>query len=276
MLVRQDSTPGASWPDVFLQEQFMIELRRSGALAVVVFNRPEALNAFNAAAMEALEARLSEVGASDARALIVTGEGDRAFSAGADIKELGERDLAAVKAASLRGQALGNRIERLPMPSIALINGYALGGALELALCCTFRLATVNARMGFPEIKLGVCTGWGGTQRLPRLLRMPDALDLLMTGRTIDAAEAHRIGLVHSVVEGEGLDAARKFAGLFTSNSLLAMRYVREAVTRAADLNLAMGLKVENELSTLSYQSADAREGVAAFLEKREPDFQDR
>ena len=253
----------------------MIDLKRDGALAVLVFNRPQALNAFDADALDAFEARLDELEGSDARALVLTGAGDRAFSAGADIKELGVRGLPEVKAASLRGQAIGNRIERLPMPSIALINGYALGGALELALCCTFRLATSNAKLGFPEIKLGVCTGWGGTQRLPRLLRLPDALDLLMTGRTIDAAEAYRLGLVHSVVEGDALAAAGEFAQRFAGNSLLAMRYVRDAVTRAPDLSLELGLKVENELSTLSYQSADAREGVAAFLEKREPRFVD-
>lgn len=246
-------------------------------IAVVRFNRPEALNALNDSGLSALEAVLAEFQASGGyRTIVFAGAGDRAFSAGADIGELGERDAWQVKAASERGQAIGNLIEALPMPTIALINGYALGGALELALCCTFRLATPAALMGFPEIKLGVCTGWGGTQRLPRLIGPQFALDLLMSGRVIDASEACRMGLVHSVLNGDAIDEAVAFARQFTGNSLLAMRYVKEAVARATEVPLEHGLRSENELSTLSYQSDDAREGVLAFLQKREPRFTDR
>ena len=254
----------------------MIDLEYVRQCAVVRFNRPEALNAINAAAFERFDDVLSELELGGSRAMILTGAGDRAFCAGADIGELGSRNAAEVHAAARRGQALSRRIERLPMPSIALINGYALGGGLELALGCTFRLATMNARMGFPEIRLGVCTGWGGTQRLPRLIRTQDALDLLMSGRMVAADEAKDLGLIHSVVDGDPLESALAFAGRFTEHSLAALRYVKEAVSRARDLPLHEGLKAEADLSALSYQTEDAREGIAAFVEKRKPHFQDR
>ena len=148
----------------------MIDIERHGDCAVLKFNRPDALNALNADGLSALEEALKELATSDARALIVTGAGDRAYCAGADINELGPRTPGQVRAAARRGQAIGLQIENLPFPSIAVINGYALGGGLELSLACTFRLAARTAMMGFPEVKLGICTGWGGTQRLPRLI----------------------------------------------------------------------------------------------------------
>jgi enoyl-CoA hydratase len=162
------------------------------------------------------------------------------------------------------------------MPSIALLNGYALGGALELALACTFRLATPNAMMGFPEIKLGVCTGWGGTQRLPRLIGEQHALDLLLSGRFVDSCEALEMGLIASITDGDPRDSALEFASRFSANSLVAMRYVREAVSRSTDLPLDDGLRAESDLSTLSYQSSDAAEGIEAFIAKRPPRFTDR
>ncbi len=254
----------------------MIDIERHGVCAVIRFNRPTALNALNAEGLDALEDALKHISKSDARALILTGAGDRAFCAGADISELGPRSADQVRAASRRGQAIGLRIENLPFPSIALLNGYALGGGLELSLACTFRLATPNAMMGFPEIKLGICTGWGGTQRLPRLIPLQRALDLLMSGRLIDAAKAQEIGLIHSVVEGNPMSAAVEFTEGFTGNSLPAMRLVREAVLRANEQNLEQGFRTESDLSTLSYQLEDSAEGVAAFLEKRGPKFLDR
>ena len=254
----------------------MIDIERRGACTILRFNRPKALNALNSDGLLDLESALAEIAESDSRTLILTGAGDRAFCAGADIKELGPRGSKEVRDASRRGQAIGLRIENLPFPSIALLNGFALGGGLELALACTFRLATRDAQMGFPEIKLGVCTGWGGTQRLPRLIPIQAALDLLMSGRLIDAAEAKDIGLVHSIVEGDPIDAAIEFADRFSANSLPAMAFVREAVLRANDQNFEQGLRTETDLSVLSYRLEDASEGVAAFLEKREPVFKDR
>ena len=254
----------------------MIDIERHGDCAVLKFNRPDALNALNADGLSALEEALKELARSDARALILTGAGDRAYCAGADINELGPRTPGQVRAAARRGQAIGLQIENLPFPSIAVINGYALGGGLELSLACTFRLAARTAMMGFPEVKLGICTGWGGTQRLPRLIGPQGALDLLMSGRLIDGAEAEKVGLVHSAFDGDPIEAGLTFAANFTANSLPAMRFVREAVLRASDLVLEEGFRTEADLSTLSYQLEDSAEGVAAFLEKREPAFKDR
>jgi enoyl-CoA hydratase len=254
----------------------MIDIERRGVCAVIRFNRPKTLNALNISGLDALECALKKISKSDARALILTGEGDRAFCAGADIRELGPRTAEQVRAASQRGQAIGLLIENLPFPSIALLNGYALGGGLELSLACTFRLATPNAMMGFPEIKLGICTGWGGTQRLPRLIPLQGALDLLMSGRLIDATKANELGLLHSITDGDPMGAALEFAEQFTSNSLPAMGLVREAVLRANEQNLESGFRTESDLSTLSYQLEDSAEGVAAFLGKRKPSFQDR
>lgn len=254
----------------------MINIERHGDCAVIRFNRPAALNALNAEGLDLLEGALEDVAASDARALILTGAGDRAYCAGADINELGPRNSEQVRAAARRGQAIGLQIENLPFPSIAVINGYALGGGLELSLACTFRLAAASAQMGFPEVKLGICTGWGGTQRLPRLIHVQDALDLLMSGRLIDGTEARRIGLVHSTFEDEPIAAGLAFAEHFTANSLAAMRLVREAVLRANDMELEQGFRTEADLSTLSYCLDDSTEGVAAFLEKRPPIFRDQ
>ena len=254
----------------------MIDIELHGPCAVLKFNRPAALNALNGEGLSALERALSEIAQSDVRALIITGAGERAYCAGADIKELGPRTPEQIRAAARRGQAIGLQIENLPFPSIAVINGYALGGGLELSLACTFRLAHKSAQMGFPEIALGICTGWGGTQRLPRLIKVQDALDLLMSGRLIDGVEAEKIGLVHSTFDGNTLSAGLSFAARFTGNSLPAMHLVREAVLRASDMNLEQGFRSEADLSTLSYQLEDAAEGVSAFLEKRKPTFKDR
>ena len=254
----------------------MINIKRHGPCTVLKFNRPAALNALNAEGLTALESALRNIAESNTRTLILTGAGNRAYCAGADINELGPRTPQQVRAAARRGQAIGMQIENLPFPSIAVINGYALGGGLELSLACTFRLAVASAKLGFPEVKLGICTGWGGTQRLPRLIRVQDALDLLMSGRLIDGAEAAKIGLAHSTFEGDPLDAGLTFAKRLTANSLPTMRLVREAVLQAYDMNLEQGFRKEAELSTLSYQLEDSSEGVAAFLEKRAPIFKDR
>lgn len=166
-------------------------------------------------------------------------------------------------------------IDRLPMPSIAAINGYAFGGGLELALSCTFRLATANARLGLPEIKLGLIPGYGGTQRLPRVVGEAPALDMILTGRTVDAAEAERIGLVLRVVEGDPVAASVAFAASFIGFGLPALGFAREAVQRALTVPLPEGLKIEADLNTLAFQTADADEGMSAFVEKRKPNFRD-
>jgi enoyl-CoA hydratase len=156
-----------------------------------------------------------------------------------------------------------------------VINGYAFGGGLELALACTFRLATANAKMALPEIKLGLIPGYGGTQRLPRLIGEARALDMILTGRTVDAAEAERIGLVNRLVDGDPTEAGIAFARTFTQYSLTALAFGRSAVQRALSVPLREGLKIEADLETLAYRTQDASEGIAAFEQKRKPNFRD-
>ena len=253
----------------------MIELTRVDEFALITLNRPEALNALSFASVAALERTLQEVAASDARALLFTGAGTKAFCAGADIKELLGRDLVTQKRGAETGQGVFARIERLPMPSIAIINGYAFGGGLELALACTFRIATRNARMALPEIKLGLIPGYGGTQRLPRIVGEARALDMILTGRMVDAEEAHRIGLVQRLVDGAPIAAGIAYAREFSGFSLPVLGFAREAVGRALATTLAEGLKIEADLSTLAFQTRDAIEGMTAFIEKRKANFND-
>lgn len=253
-----------------------LNLTRQGEFAVLTLDRPEALNALSFKIIGEIGDALDAV-AVDAtvRALLVTGAGNKAFCAGADIKELRNRSLAEQKHGSEFGQRIFAKLDDLPVASIALVNGYAFGGGLELALACTFRIASANARFGLPEIKLGLIPGYGGTQRLPRLVGEARALEIIMSGRTVDAQEALRIGLVNTVAEDDMMDAATAFARTFTRYSLPTLAFARRAVQRAGDLPLHEGLRVEAELSTLAYQTSDAEEGMAAFEEKRKPEFRD-
>ncbi|MBI3917450.1 MAG: enoyl-CoA hydratase/isomerase family protein [Betaproteobacteria bacterium] len=252
-----------------------IELARVEEFAVITLNRPDALNALSFALIRELGRKFDEVAGSDARALLITGAGAKAFCAGADVSELTGRSVMAQKEGAELGQNVFSTLDRLPMPSIAVINGYAFGGGLELALACTFRLATRNARMGLPEIKLGLIPGYGGTQRLPRVVGEARALEMIMTARTVDAEEALRSGLVNRLIDGDPVTQGIAFAREFSGYSLPVLGYAREAVTRAAETPLAEGLRIEADLSTLAYQTRDAAEGMAAFLEKRKPKFSD-
>ncbi|MFC4312261.1 enoyl-CoA hydratase/isomerase family protein [Steroidobacter flavus] len=254
----------------------MLEVERDSAIAILRLNRPQALNALSFELLEQIGVAIDDVGRSDARALIFTGAGDKAFCAGADIKELLGRSLREQKEGAELGQAVFAKLDRLRVPSIALVNGFAFGGGAELALACTFRLATASAKLGLPEIKLGLIPGYGGTQRLPRLIGEAHALEMILTGRTVGAEEALRRGLVNRIVEAPALDAAIAFAKEFTSYGLLAAQFAREAVQRAATSTLQEGLRIEADLSTLAYQTADAIEGMQAFLEKRTARFVDR
>jgi len=243
--------------------------------AVLTLNRPEALNALSMGIIREIGQALDEVGQSSARVLLITGAGNKAFCAGADIKELRNRSLMAQKRGAELGQSVFAKLERLPMPSVALINGYAFGGGLELAMACTFRLVTPNAKMGLPEIKLGLVPGYGGTQRLPRLIGEARALEMIMTARTLDVEEALAMGLVNRAIDGDPVEAGLEFAKGFTGYSLPALGFARQAVMRAGDTPLHEGLKIEADMSTLAYQTADAEEGMAAFEEKRKPEFKD-
>ena len=252
-----------------------IELSRVDEFAVIRLNRPEALNALSFPLIRDLAAAIDEASRSDARALLFVGAGEKAFCAGADIKELTHRGLVAQREGARAGQEAFARLDRLPMPSVAVINGFAFGGGLELALACTFRLATANAKMGLPEIKLGLIPGYGGTQRLPRAIGEARALEMILTGRFIDAPTAASWGLVSRVVEGDALAAGMSFAREFSGYSLPVLRFAREAVQRALDVPVHEGLKIEADLSTLAYNTRDAAEGMAAFVEKRKPRFVD-
>jgi enoyl-CoA hydratase len=252
-----------------------VELTRRDECAVITLNRPDALNALNAGMIRDIGAAIDEVANSDARALLFIGAGDKAFCAGADIKELLGRSMVESKRGAELGQRTFAKLDMLPITSVAVINGYAFGGGMELALACTFRLATPNAKVGLPEIKLGAIPGYGGTQRLPRVIGEARALEMIMTGRTVDATEAERIGLVSRIVEGDpvlgGVDFTREFSGF----SLPVLALAREAVMRAGDTPVNEGLKIEADLNTLAFQTEDMIEGMNAFIEKRKAVFKD-
>jgi len=253
-----------------------VEFTRREEFALITLNRPKALNALSNEVVAELDRCFTEAEASDARTLLITGAGDKAFCAGADITEFMGRTAAEARASAERGQRTFARLDRLRLPSLAIINGYALGGGLELAMACTLRVATANARLGLPEIKLGLIPGYGGTQRLARLVGQGRALEMIMSGRMVDAEEAFRFGLVNRVIEGEAVAAGMAFAREFSGYGLLALKFAREAVQRAGDAGLSEGLDMEADLNALAFGTEDAEEGAKAFLEKRKPAFRDR
>jgi len=252
-----------------------VNLEYKGQLAHIRLDRPQAMNALSFSILHELSERLEEVARSQARGLVFTGAGDKAFCAGADIAELTGRNLMAELDGAALGQRVFNRIAGLRIPSVAVIHGYAFGGGLELALACTFRVATRNARMGLPEVKLGLIPGYGGTQRLPRLVGEGRALELILSARTVQAVEAEAIGLVSRIDEGEPFEIGRRFLEPILKNSLCALYFAREAVQRGYGASLADGLRMERDLSTLSYRTDDAAEGLNAFVQKRTPTFKD-
>jgi len=247
---------------------------RDGA-AFVTINRPDKLNALNDDVVRSLAAAAERI-ASDAEigGAILTGAGPKAFAAGADIEVLSRQGPLEAKARSLRGQAMCRRIETCGKPVIAAINGYALGGGCELAMACTLRVASEKARLGQPEVKLGIIPGYGGTQRLPRLVGKGRALDLILTGRMVDAAEALAMGLVNRVVPADQLLVeAEKLLREILAVGPLAVRHSLEALDHGFDLSLDEALLLEANLFGLSAATEDMREGLRAFLEKREPRF---
>jgi len=253
-----------------------VRLEYEHEFAHLALDRPKVLNALSFEVLAEIGNALEKVAHSNARALIITGEGDKAFCAGADIPELMNRPLMQELDGAAKGQVVFNQIAALKIPSVAVIQGYAFGGGLELALACTFRVATHRARMGLPEVKLGLIPGYGGTQRLPRLVGEGRALDMIMSGRTIAAEEAERIGLVNRIDnEGSPLEIGRRFLEPYLKHSLCALYFAREAVQRGGRAGMEDGLRIERDLSTLAYRSQDAAEGLRAFVEKRVPTFKD-
>ncbi len=247
-------------------------------VALLTVNRPDKLNALNARVMGELESAVARAETDDAiRGLIVTGAGEKAFVAGADISELAIGDAARGRKMSLHGQGIFRRLERLGKPSVAAINGYALGGGLELALACTFRLATPTSKLGLPEIKLGILPGYGGTGRLPRLIGASRALELLLTGEPVEAAEAERVGLVNRVVPAADLlGAARALLRKIAERPPLAVAAILQTVWNGLDLGLEPALNLEASAFAALATTEDAREGTRAFLEKRKPVFKGR
>jgi enoyl-CoA hydratase len=251
---------------------------RDGVRTLTV-DRPEKLNALNTAVLEALGARVAEAEADGTlRCLILTGAGEKAFIAGADIGELVKLTPLAGREQARRGQALLDRLENLPIPSIAAINGYAYGGGLELALACTIRVASENAKMGLPETSLGILPGYGGTQRLTRLLGKARAAELILTAeKGTTAAEAWRLGLVNRVVPaGQALAASMDLALAIAKNGPIACRYALEAIRRGGEMPLPEGLAYEATLFGLCASTEDMKEGMTAFLEKRPARFTGR
>lgn len=252
----------------------LIRLDQHGGLAVLTIDRPKALNALNSKVFgeitEAIEVVMdhAEIGA-----MIVTGGGDKAFVAGADIAELSGLDnVYAGREASLVGQEVMHQLSSLPFPVIAAINGYALGGGLELALACDIRVASPKAKLGLPEVTLGLIPGFGGTQRLARLIGPGRALDLMLTARQIKAEEALGMGLVN-YVEDDPLAKARELAEQMLKHGPIALSFVKEALRRGQDLSLEAGLEIEADLFGMMFTTSDFREGTQAFIEKRRPEF---
>ncbi len=249
-----------------------------GPIATLTINRPDKRNAVNNAAVEEIDQALDQVEANPAlRVLILTGAGDKAFVAGADIQELDKRDTVLGRSETRRRQEVYTRIEQLEIPSIAAVNGWALGTGLELALVCTLRVASSNARMGQPEVKLGIIPGAGGTFRLPRLVGVGRAMEMILTGEPVTADEALAMGLVNRVVLAENLMAeVRTLAEALAARPKLALQYAKEAVLRSAEGAMAQALAHESYLHALACGTQDKKEGVASFLEKREPKFTGR
>ena len=250
-------------------------VERDGAVAILTINRPTVLNALNTQTVDELRRAMLELKAdATARAIIVTGAGPKSFVAGADINELAVLSPTAGREHPLAGQHVFDVIENLGKPVIAAINGFALGGGCELAMACTLRIAADTARLGQPEIALGLIPGYAGTQRLPRLVGKGRAMEMLLTGAPIGADEAQRIGLVHRVVPAADLmTEARTLAAQLAANAPVAMRYIINAVNKGLEMPFAEACQYEATLFGLVASTDDMREGTAAFLEKRKPAF---
>jgi enoyl-CoA hydratase len=246
-----------------------------GAISTVTVNRPDKLNALSATVIAELRDAFEKIAGDPAiRGVIVTGAGEKAFVAGADIREIETLSATDARAFALRGQRVFRMLETCGKPSVAAINGYALGGGLELAMACTVRFAAENALLGQPEVKLGIVPGYGGSQRLPRLVGRGRALEMLLSGEPVKAVEAHRIGLINAVVPQPELQSySRAWLTKVLANGPVAVSLVMEVVDAGLDAGLDEGLRLEAAAFGLSAATEDRREGMRAFLEKRRPVF---
>lgn len=249
---------------------------KKGPIAYVTINRPSVLNALNAKTISELKSAFENVrDDSELRGVVFTGAGDKSFAAGADISEMASDSSLAAHEKTQFGQALTDLIENLGKPVIAAVNGFALGGGCELSMASTIRIAAETAKFGQPEVKIGVMPGYGGTQRLPRLIGKGRALQLMLSGGTIDAQEAYRIGLVNEVVPASNLlPRAEAILNQIISNAPVGVKSCIEAVNRGLDASLAEGMQLEASLFAICAGTEDKKEGTAAFLAKRAPKFQ--
>jgi enoyl-CoA hydratase len=247
--------------------------RLDGDVGLIRLNRPAALHALNSALVGELDALLGELEGAGLRALVLTGAGNRAFAAGADIAEMAGYTALQAERFARAGQAVLGRLESFPAPTLAAVNGFALGGGCELAMCCDLVLAGANAVFGQPEVKLGVIPGFGGTQRLVRRVGRQRALELMMSGRNVKAPEAAAIGIALQVVEDDVVEAAVALARRIAQNGPAAVRFVKRVVHETDRLDLPAGLAAEASLFALCFATADQREGMDAFLQKRPATF---
>jgi enoyl-CoA hydratase len=262
--------------EVYLSMAYMtLLLEKRDGIAYITVNRPEKLNALNQKVMKELGECFEEIeGDGDVKAVILTGAGEKAFVAGADINELAAQTPMQGKEMSLSGQKVLNSIENLGKPVIAAVNGYAFGGGCEMAMACTLRIASENARLGQPEVKLGIIPGYAGTQRLPRLLGKGRALEMILSGEAVTAQEAYRIGLVNQVVPQKDLMAsAEALARKIMANGPLAVKLAMEAVNHGMEMTEEQGEFLEANLFGLCCTTGDMKEGTRAFLEKRPAKF---
>ena len=255
-----------------------ILLEKKGLIAVATINRPKALNALNSEVLTDLDELVSTVKAdADIRALVITGSGEKAFVAGADIGEMSTLTKEGGEAFGKHGNNVFRAIETLPIPTIAAVNGFALGGGCELALSCDIILASEKAKFGQPEVGLGITPGFSGTQRLPRRVGVAKAKELIFSGRMIKADEAKEIGLVNAVYAPEALmDGALEMAKSFTKNAPIAVKYAKACIDRGMQMDIDGGIAVENELFAMCFATADQKEGMGAFLEKRPAAFRNK
>lgn len=248
---------------------------KSEGIATLTLNRPEALNAFNKEVVEEVLQALEDIKADEnIRVAILTGTGEKAFSAGADIKAMKGMNALKARELSLMGEKLCNALENLEKPVIAAINGYALGGGLEVAMACDIRIASETARMGQTEINIGLIPGWGGTPRLPRLIGKTKAKELIFTGRIIDAKTAEQLGIVNMVVPTDKLkEAVREFALEIASKAPVAIKVAKSLIDKGSEISLDAAIALEREGFGVVASTEDLQEGVSAFIEKRKPTF---
>ncbi|HMA86009.1 MAG TPA: enoyl-CoA hydratase-related protein [Desulfosalsimonadaceae bacterium] len=252
-----------------------IIFEEQNGIATITINRPKSLNALNSEVLHELSPLLESIGQNEEiRVLIITGAGEKAFVAGADISELAELNALQGKYFVKTGHACMSKLQDLPIPVIAAVNGFALGGGLELAISCDFIYASEKAKFGLPEITLGLIPGFGGTQRLARIVGKNMAKEMIFTGKTISADEARELGIVNKILTHESLLAeARKTAESIAAKGKVSLNAAKEAINRGAEVDLFTGCNIEIDAFGLCMTSEDAKEGTRAFLEKRKPDF---